>query len=53
METVLKQSDIIVIGNGDKEFSSVPDKVTGDKKIVDLVRISERTSEGKYDGICW
>lgn len=53
MDTVINQSDVIVIGNGDKEFHSVQDKLAEGKCVVDLVRITEKTSEGNYQGICW
>lgn len=53
MDTVINQSDVIVIGNGDKEFHSVQDKLAEGKYVVDLVRITEKTSEGNYQGICW
>jgi GDP-mannose 6-dehydrogenase len=51
---VLAQADIIVIGNGDKEFESVIDNLRDGQEVVDFVRISKMTSqEGLYEGICW
>ena len=54
IDEVLEHADTIVIGNGDEEFSSVPDRLNSGQVIVDLVRISPKTSQdGQYDGICW
>lgn len=46
-------ADTIVIGNGAKEFRSVPDSLRPGQVVVDFVRISDRTSDASYDGICW
>ena len=54
MDEVLSHSETIVIGNGDKEFNLLRDKVSSNQIIIDLVRISELGStEGRYHGICW
>ena len=54
IDEVLEHAETLVIGNGDKEFSTVPDRIKDGQVIVDLVRISSKTSqEGRYDGICW
>ncbi len=51
---VLEHADTIVIGNGADEFATVPGQLKDGQVIVDLVRISEdRSTEGRYDGICW
>ena len=51
---VLEHADTIVIGNGAEEFATVPEQLKDGQVVVDLVRISsERSKEGKYDGICW
>lgn len=51
---VLKHAEVIVIGNGAREFASVIDQLRPGQVIVDLVRITPNTSEqGRYDGICW
>ncbi len=46
-------ADTIVIGNGAKEFRSVPDTLRPGQVVVDFVRVSDRTSDPTYDGICW
>lgn len=54
MEEVLNFADVIVIGNGAKEFSGVLDQIKPGQVVVDLVRIVPNMSEaGRYDGICW
>jgi GDP-mannose 6-dehydrogenase len=51
---VLADAQTVVIGNGEKEFESVPNLLRPEQVLVDLVRISNaRSEEGKYDGICW
>jgi GDP-mannose 6-dehydrogenase len=50
---VMDFAGTIVIGNGAEEFRAIPDKLTGQQVVVDLVRISNETSGGSYDGICW
>ena len=54
IDDVLAHGSTIVIGNGDKQFASVIDRLKDDQVIVDLVRITQdRSKEGRYDGICW
>lgn len=54
MAEVLNFADVIVIGNGAKEFSGVLDQIKPGQVVVDLVRIVPNMSEaGRYDGICW
>lgn len=51
---ILGFAETIVIGNGDKEFCGVVDRLREGQVIVDLVRITASQSVvGKYDGICW
>lgn len=51
---VIDSSDVIVIGNGSKEFKEAVKDLGDDKIIIDLVRIyKEKTSGGNYVGICW
>jgi GDP-mannose 6-dehydrogenase len=52
---VLEHAETIVIGNGSDEFREVAEQVPAGKSVIDLVRITDRTSsdgEG-YEGICW
>lgn len=54
VEEILSNSDTVVIGNNDIEFSDILTKVNDGQVVVDLVRIEDaRSEEGKYDGICW
>jgi GDP-mannose 6-dehydrogenase len=54
IEAVLDHAQTIVIGNNDPEFQNVPNRLRDDQYVVDLVRITNRRSEGdKYAGICW
>jgi GDP-mannose 6-dehydrogenase len=54
MEEVTSFAEVIVIGNASDEFKSVLNTANQDQVIVDLVRISNTSSQkGQYDGICW
>lgn len=54
LDDVLSHAETVVIGNGDREFKSVPERLGEHQVLVDLVRISDqRSKEGRYDGICW
>lgn len=54
MDEVLEFAEVIVIGNGAKEFAGVLDQLEPGQVVVDLVRITPNKSEaGRYDGICW
>jgi hypothetical protein len=44
----------VIIGNQAEEFRSVADRLRMDQQLIDLVRLFDaRTSNGKYQGICW
>ena len=54
IETVLEHAEVVVIGNKEADFVSVPGRMREDQVLVDFVRIGTSRSEaGKYDGICW
>ncbi len=54
IDAVLEHAQVVVVGNNDPEFGSVPARLRENQTLVDLVRITNRKSEdGKYDGICW
>ena len=53
LEDVLEQSEVLVVGNKAEEFARIEERVGTDKAIVDLVRITDKTSGGNYRGICW
>ena len=45
---VIENNELIVIANESNEFEGLSDKLCSDKIIVDLVRNSEKLTEGKY-----
>lgn len=53
IEAVISHADTIVIGNGSDEFSDAINQVSANKTIIDFVRITDRRSDGCYEGICW
>ncbi len=52
LEDAIKGNDIIVIGNGSKEFEKIPQKYR-DKYIIDLIRVTQQISNENYIGIAW
>ena len=54
MARVLDFADVLVIGNGAKEFAEVPAGARAEQTVIDLVRVAPlRTEPGRYEGICW
>jgi GDP-mannose 6-dehydrogenase len=54
IDEVLDHAGTVVIGNRDPAFSAVADHPRPGQRVVDLVRIVDRRSDGnEYDGICW
>ncbi len=54
LDEILAESECIVIGNKDREFATIMDRVRPDQVVVDLVRIdSEWKTGNNYEGICW
>jgi len=54
VDDVLAESDTIVFGNNDKEFTEILGKIDENQVVVDLVRIVDTgVDSGNYDGICW
>ncbi|RSK41521.1 nucleotide sugar dehydrogenase [Mangrovimonas spongiae] len=54
VNNVIEASDVLVIGNGAKEFGKLLPKIPSEKIIIDLVRVDkEKTSKDNYIGICW
>ncbi|MDN3513889.1 MAG: nucleotide sugar dehydrogenase [Candidatus Brocadia sp.] len=54
IESVIKESDVIIIGNMSIEFNEAISKIGEDKIIYDLVRIDRnRKSGGNYIGLAW
>ena len=52
LEKVVDQSEMIIIGHKQPELEDVCDKYP-DKIFLDLVRIQNSLSNGRYEGICW
>jgi len=53
MDTVIKESDFIVIGNANEEFASVFDKIEDRHHVLDLNGFMQQKSNGNIQGICW
>jgi GDP-mannose 6-dehydrogenase len=53
IDGVLDHAQTVVIGNKDPEFEGIMDRLQPNQHLVDLVRITNRRSGDKYDGICW
>jgi GDP-mannose 6-dehydrogenase len=53
LDEVLSYAETLVIGNGAEEFRVVPGNLKADQVVIDLVRIINERSGGRYDGICW
>jgi GDP-mannose 6-dehydrogenase len=54
VEEVLDHARTVVVGNGDPAFQVVAERPRPGQRIVDLVRVVDRRSDGDgYDGICW
>jgi GDP-mannose 6-dehydrogenase len=54
VDEVLDHATTVVIGNRDPAFQAVAERPRAGQRIVDLVRVVDRRSDGDgYDGICW
>lgn len=54
VDDVLAHGDVVVIGNGAKEFADIGSRLRPEQKIVDLVRIAKAPPNAEqYEGICW
>ena len=54
IEEVVEHAGTLVIGNDDPAFREVAEQPRPGQRIVDLVRVGNRRSDGSgYDGICW
>ena len=54
IDEVLDRARTLVIGNNDPAFRAVAERRRPGQRIVDLVRVVDRRSDGNgYDGICW
>jgi len=53
-DELVDESELIIIGNSNKEYLKSITKLNNDQVVVDLVRISEQINyEINYNGICW
>ncbi|MDO9069801.1 MAG: UDP-glucose/GDP-mannose dehydrogenase family protein [Deltaproteobacteria bacterium] len=54
IDEVLEHAETIIIGNGSTEFHDILSRISNKQVVIDLVRISEKQSDGEqYNGICW
>nr|WKN36651.1 UDP-glucose/GDP-mannose dehydrogenase family protein [Tunicatimonas sp. TK19036] len=54
IQEVVKDAEVIIIGNKSPEFKEIISQVGPDQTIIDLVRIDkEKVTNGNYVGICW
>jgi GDP-mannose 6-dehydrogenase len=53
VDAVLRDSDIVIIGNQAAEFRGVAERLRPDQQLIDLVRLYDQTSHDNYQGICW
>ncbi len=55
IDDIMQHADLIVIGNKAKEVAHVLKYVPDNKKIFDLVRVSDSLDglSGGYEGVCW
>ncbi len=53
LEDIKATSDLLIIGNGSEEFLTVEETSRKDQIVLDLVRMSDKTSTETYQGICW
>jgi len=53
-DTLISQSDVVVIAHPDRYAAEIAVKAKQIKPIIDLVRLSDEVSkENNYEGICW
>lgn len=54
LDDVVSESDLLVIGNNAEEFRDIPQRISGEQSVIDLVRVDDKvTSSTNYEGICW
>ena len=54
VDAVLKHAQTVVIGNKDPDFAGVHERLRDGQFLVDFVRAAGgKSSNGRYDGICW
>ncbi|AEF23836.1 MULTISPECIES: nucleotide sugar dehydrogenase [Pseudomonas] len=53
LDEVVGESDVLIIGNGDKRFAEVMSNAGDDKQFIDLFGFMTHTSNSTKEGICW
>lgn len=55
LDEIVDFAEVIVIGNGNREFVSIFDKRKPEQSIIDLVRLlpDNASSQPNYHGLCW
>lgn len=54
LDELITHSEVLIIGNKDKDFLRLLDDCNDDQIIFDLVRIGEQiATKSRYEGICW
>ncbi len=53
IEAAKAHADILVLGNGDKDFAGLLANLPQDKKVVDLFGFMDQVSTDNKQGICW
>ena len=53
-DELVSNSELIVIGNKNKDYLSSLEKINKNQVVIDLVRISDKIEfNSNYNGICW
>lgn len=54
IEAVLDHAETVVVGNKEREFEGIRQRLKNGQRLVDFVRVSNLSSDnGEYDGVCW
>jgi GDP-mannose 6-dehydrogenase len=55
IDEIVRESEVIVIGNNSPEFRQALQELRADQAVIDLVRISKDPDplNERYEGICW
>lgn len=53
LDQVLDHAEVVVVGNRDPEFATVPDRLRPDQQLIDLVRLRRDGAGPRGEGICW
>ena len=53
LDEVIEGSDVLIVGQRDRNFEKVLNGARGDRKVVDLVGFMQHPSTPEMQGICW